>query len=134
MIVADTNLIVGLYSDAAQHELVSVVYEKDHDWAVPYLWRSEFRNVMALYMRKKLLTLNQAIQISHWADEQLAGNEFFPLTSRVLNLASISGCTSYDCEFVSVAEDLGRPLVTFDKKVLRQFPGITVSPEEFISQ
>ena len=134
MIVADTNIIAGLYTDAAQRDLAAAVYERDHDWSAPYLWRSEFRNVMALYMRRGLLELGQTIQITHWAEDQMSPNEYLPIASRVLNLASISGCTAYDCEFVSIAEDLGRPLVTFDKKVLKQFPSIAVSPEEFVSR
>ena len=89
---------------------------------------------MALYMRRGLLELGQTIQITHWAEDQMSLNEYLPIASRVLNLASIGGCTAYDCEFVSIAEDLGRPLVTFDKKVLKQFPSIAVSPEEFVSR
>lgn len=133
MIVADTNLIAGLYTDASQRDLVAAVYRKDHRWAAPYLWRSEFRNVMALYMRKGLLELDQTIQITHWAEDQMSENEYLPIASRVLVLASMSGCTAYDCEFVSVAENLGWPLITFDKKVLKQFPLIAVSPADFIS-
>ena len=133
MIVADTNLIAGLYIDANQRDLVQAVYKKDPDWAAPYLWRSEFRNVMALYIRQEMLELSQTLQIAHWAEAQMATNEFLPLASRVLNLAALSGCSAYDCEFVSVAEDLHRPLITFDKKVLKQFPSVAISPEEFVS-
>lgn len=132
MIVADTNLIVGLYTDSSQRELVMAVYKKDHEWAAPFLWRSEFRNVMALYLRKELLDIEQTIQMTGWAEQQMAMNEFTPRTSRVLTLVSLSGCSACDCEFVSVAEDLRCQLVTFDKKVLRQFPSVAVSPEEFI--
>jgi len=133
LIVADTNLIAGLYTESAQRDLAMAAYEKDQNWAAPYLWRSEFRNVMALYMRKELLELGQAIQITHWAEGQMTTKEYFPMASRVLNLASMSGCTAYDCEFVSLAEDLGLTLVTFDKKVLRAFPSIAVSPFDFVS-
>lgn len=134
MIVADTNLIAGLYTDVAQRDLVKAVYAKDRDWAAPYLWRSEFRNVMAMYLRKKLLKTEQAIQITHWAEDQMSMNEYWPISARVLDLVSASGCTAYDCEFVSIANDLGRPLVTFDKKILQQFPSVAVSPVEFVSQ
>lgn len=55
------------------------------------------------------------------------------MASRVLNLASMSGCSAYGCEFVALAEDLGLTLVSFDKKVLRAFPSIAVSPVDFVS-
>jgi len=32
--------------------------------------------------------------------------------------------SSYDCEFVSLAKEAGLPLITEDKKILREFPEI----------
>lgn len=57
--------------------------------------------------------------------------ERHPSSPRVLDLARESGCSAYDCEFVALAEALGVPLVTSDGEVLRKFPGIAVSMEEF---
>ena len=52
MIVAGTNLIVcraipSPYTAAAERLLL-----RDPEWVAPDLWRSEFRNVLALYLRK----------------------------------------------------------------------------------
>ena len=134
MIVADTNLIAGLYTDSIQRERILSVYKKDPVWAAPYLWRSEMRNVMALYMRKQLLKQDQVVQIMQWAEDQMGLNEYLPLSGHVLSLAAVSGCTAYDCEFVSIANALACPLVTFDKQVLERFPDIAVSPEGFVSK
>jgi predicted nucleic acid-binding protein len=49
----------------------------------------------------------------------------------VLTLATRSRCSAYDCEFVAVAQDLGVPLVTTDRQVLRAFPSVAVRPEAF---
>lgn len=62
MIVVDTNIIAYLYlphdcTDAAERLLI-----KQPEWAAPLLWRSEFRNVLALYLRKGVLTFDQDIQ------------------------------------------------------------------------
>jgi len=38
---------------------------------------------------------------------------------RVLELAIQSGCSSYDAEFVVLAEQLGCRLLTFDRKLLQ---------------
>jgi predicted nucleic acid-binding protein len=46
-------------------------------------------------------------------------------------LSKESGCTAYDCEFVHIAKELGVPLVTSDKRVLRAFPRLAVSIAEF---
>jgi predicted nucleic acid-binding protein len=88
------------------------------------LWRSEFRNVLALYMRKKLLTLDDAHMIYSEAESLLAGAEFETSTHDILRLVESSECSAYDCEFVSLAQRLKTVLVTEDKKVLKQFPKI----------
>lgn len=41
-----------------------------------------------------------------------------------MQLAELSGCTTYDCEFVEVAERKGVPLYTADKKLLQAFPAV----------
>jgi predicted nucleic acid-binding protein len=40
----------------------------------------------------------------------------------VLEFAHRSGCTTYDCEFVAVAESLKISLVTLDAAILKAFP------------
>jgi predicted nucleic acid-binding protein len=51
----------------------------------------------------------------------------------VLNLTAQSSCTSYDCEFVALADNLGVPLITVDQKVIAAFPSITTGLREFAS-
>jgi predicted nucleic acid-binding protein len=45
----------------------------------------------------------------------------------VLQLVSTSRCTSYDCEFVATAQQLGVPLITEDRAILAAFPDLTQS-------
>jgi hypothetical protein len=40
--------------------LAEPALQKDSEWAAPLLWRSEFRNVLALYIRQGYLSLNDA--------------------------------------------------------------------------
>ena len=39
----------------------------------------------------------------------------------------------YNCEFVALAEDLRVRLVTVDRQILEQFPGVAMSLEAFVS-
>jgi predicted nucleic acid-binding protein len=48
-----------------------------------------------------------------------------------LELATRSKSSSYDCEYVALAQDLGVKLVTTDKQILREFPKTAVSLEKF---
>ena len=54
-----------------------------------------------------------------------------PTTRAGMQLALESNCSAYDCEFVAVAERLGLPLVTEDRRVLAAFPRIAISLEAF---
>jgi len=63
--------------------------------------------------------------------ELLRGREYEPSSDEVLWLASESKCSTYDCEFVAVANDLKVPLVTVDKQLLIGFPAVAVSLKMF---
>ena len=54
--------------------------------------------------------------------------EFHVNSIQVYSLVDNSDCSSYDCEFVSLAEDLDTRLITMDKQILRSFPERAVSP------
>ena len=131
MIVVDTNIIGYLFLSSAQSPLAERALTIDSDWAAPLLWRSELRNVLALYMRKKLLDLSQATQIMDRAMKLMNGREFEVSSYEVHRLAAESRCTAYDCEFIALANDLSVPLVTVDKDLLRSFPSVAVSLKAF---
>lgn len=134
MIVADTNLLVYLYIKGQRTAQAEAVLEKDPVWAVPILWRSEFRNTLIGLVRNQDLNLTDAIEIVAEAERWLAGREYTVVSYRVMNLAAQSKCSAYDCEFVGLAQDLGVILVTADRQILRAFPDVTVTPEGFLEK
>ena len=131
MIVVDTNVIGYLFLSSNQSLSAERALQKDIEWAAPVLWRSEFRNVLALYMRKNIIDLEQAQIIMNIALKLLKDREYQVPSSEVLRLASESKCSAYDCEFIAVANDLKVPLVTVDKQLLREFPSVAVSLSAF---
>ena len=133
MIVADSNLVVYLLIEGDQTPAAQAVLKRDPVWAAPLLWRSEFRNVLALYLRQKHLSLADALHYMREAEGLLHGNEYQVESAPVLRLAEESGCSAYDCEFVQLALDLSSPLVTSDKRVLRAFPSVAVSMADFLA-
>lgn len=127
MIVVDTNVIAALYLPNINTSLAENLLLKDSAWAVPQLWRSELRNVLALYLRKQLLSFEQACQIQNLAENLLVANEYQINSVEVLRLAQASGCSAYDCEFVALARHLQVKLISQDKQILAQFPQDTLA-------
>jgi len=134
VIVVDTNLIAYLHIEGERTAQVQQVLRKDPEWAVPFLWRSEFRNVLALYLRQQVFSLDDAQAIMQQAESFLQGREYEVSSRRVLDIVMSSHCSAYDCEFIVLAQDLQCPLVTADRQILLKFPATAMSPESFILQ
>jgi len=132
MIVVDTNILAHFWLPSDHTELCERLFERDPEWVAPVLWKSEFRNVAILYMRKKLIDLPGAMQITEKVENQMKEREFHVNSVQVYNLADKSDCSSYDCEFISLAEDLDIKLITMDKHILRSFPERCAKPLDVI--
>lgn len=122
MIVVDTNILAYLFLPTEHTQKVETLLAKDHEWIAPTLWRSEFRNVLALYLRKNLLTFDQALAIQNEAESLLQDNEFIVNSHDILQLVQNSECSAYDCEFVALAQNMNVQMNTMDQKVLKNFP------------
>ncbi|MCC5868392.1 MAG: type II toxin-antitoxin system VapC family toxin [Gammaproteobacteria bacterium] len=122
MIVADVNLVAYLYLPGMHSQLAERILLRDPEWAAPRLWRSEFRNILATYMKQNLLSLDQARAILSCAEALMADNEYDVQSSAVLTLARASGCSAYDCEYIALAEFLNVQMVSADAKLCKAFP------------
>lgn len=127
MIVVDSNVLAYLYLPCEHTTAAEALLEQDPEWAAPILWRSEFRNILAGYMRRNALTLEQARSLQGEAESLLEGLEFEVDSRTVLELVRDSDCSAYDCEFVALAIKLDTQLATMDKKLLRAFPKLTLA-------
>ena len=127
MIVVDTNVVAYLYLPGQHTARAEALLARDADWASPLLWRSEFRNILAGYMRRHTLTYEQARELQAEPEGLLAGNEHEIDSGRVLEFVRDSDCSAHDCEFVALAAHLHTKLVTMDAKLLKAFPKYAVS-------
>ncbi len=124
MIAVDTNVVAYLLLPSPYSGAADQLRSMDGDWIAPPLWRSEFRSVLNLARRASRLDLATALSLLELAEEVMRRADTTPDPRLVMQLAEISGCTTYDCEFVEVAERRGLPLYTADKQVLLAFPAI----------
>jgi predicted nucleic acid-binding protein len=127
MIVVDSNVLAYLYLPGERTADAEALLEQAPEWAAPVLWRSEFRNILAGYVRRKILAFEQACNLQSEAEDLLSGSEFEVDSRAVLELVRDSDCSAYDCEFIALAIKLDTKLVTADKKVLSAFPNSTIA-------
>ncbi|MGH7338545.1 MAG: type II toxin-antitoxin system VapC family toxin [Myxococcota bacterium] len=127
MIVVDTNVIAYFWLPGHFTASAEALVARDPEWAAPLLWRSEFRSVLAGSLRRGDLDLDTANRLAERAEAHLRGREFAVGSVEVLSRVAGSRCSAYDCEFVVLAEELGVPLVTTDRRILADFPETAVA-------
>jgi len=133
MIVVDSNIIAYWLLPGEKMAEAESVWQRDSNWIVPPLWKSEFRNILAQYLRHKKLSLAESQALLKEAEAILEHKAYEVDSDWVLRLVNRSSCSAYDCEYVSLAQRFGVLLVTADKEVLREFPETAVSPQQFVS-
>ena len=133
MIVVDVNVLAYLYLAGDHTREAEQALIRDPDWVAPVLWRSEFRNVLILYVRKRILTLADARSLMRYAVDQMKGREFEVDSNEVFDVLSQTGLSAYDAEYAALAEALDLDLVTSDKRLLKAIPDRGISLSEFAS-
>jgi predicted nucleic acid-binding protein len=126
VIVVDTNIVAYLYLESEFTARAESLLGTDPDWAVPVLWRSEFRNILAGAFRRKALSFEEARDVLSEAESLLAGCEHEVGSQQVLELVRDSNCSAYDYEFIALATQMRVKLVTMDGKLLKAFPKLAV--------
>jgi predicted nucleic acid-binding protein len=134
VIVADANLLAYLVVEGTHTSAALDVARLDDAWAAPRLWRSELLSTLGGYVRRGDSGVAGALKRFAVAELAIGDREFDPEPAEVLELATRSSCSTYDCEYVAVARALGVQLVTSDREILRAFPRIAVSPEAFVER
>ncbi len=132
MIVVDTNIISYLYISGDHSQQSEDLLSSDSNWVAPILWRSEFRNVLAQYLRKNLLNIDEILLIIQQAEKLLTDHEYEISSAHIMQLVKSSQCSAYDCEFIALAQYLDVSLITADKKILLEFPEITKTAESYL--
>ena len=131
MIVVDVNTLAYLWIPGEMTAFAEQAFARDPHWVSSILWRSEFRNVLAGFIRRGDLDRVTADRCLAGAESQFAGREYLIPSSLVMQKVTDSTCSAYDCEYVALAEDLKTTLVTSDKQLLREFPALTTGLRAF---
>lgn len=122
MIVVDVNVIAYLLIPGKFTASAEQLLQTDPTWAVPRLWRSELRNILATYIRAGDIDLANALELFQRAADLIGQEEYEVDTSAILRLSKASNCSAYDCEYVALADFLVLEFVTADRKLATAFP------------
>ncbi|NLI77079.1 MAG: type II toxin-antitoxin system VapC family toxin [Candidatus Riflebacteria bacterium] len=132
MIVVDTNIISYFWIPGECTDQVKELFHIDPNWISVPLWRVEMQNVLAKYFRAKMMPEERAIELMALAEHQMSGHEFAVSSKDVLDLLIKSKCTSYDCQFIALAEMNKIPLLTTDEPLIKAFPKIAIHPKRYV--
>ena len=133
MIVVDTNVIVSMTFETLHSEIVANLHRADPEWAAPRLWRSEFLNVLRHYIKRGLVDLKESFEAIDYAQTLVANREHDTPQHLMVDHLFKSAATSYDCEFVTLAEILDVKLITFDSRLVKEFPSIAYLPADYLN-
>ena len=129
MIVVDTNILGYLFIKGEHSDRVEQLLVEDPDWVAPRLWLDEFLNVLATMERVGKMEPQEADGILSDAIELMEDRSYDVPAQRVLATARRTGCSAYDSQFLTLAEDLGLKLYSFDQKLVNRSGGVAVKPE-----
>ncbi len=122
MTVVDTNIIAYLFIPGDCSAAVERLYKKDSNWVAPGLWKDEFINILCTYERAGELSFTECLELIENAEALMFEKSFQIASHRVLAVAHRTQCSGYDSQFISLSEDLGVKLFTYDKKILDVYP------------
>jgi predicted nucleic acid-binding protein len=133
MIVADTNLVAQLILKLDRTSEALEVYRKDSDWRLPQLWRHEFLNVLASYLRFDRVPIDRLMLAWEGANRLFADCICEVDMPGSLKLAGERNITAYDAQYLWLARSMGVPLITEDRRLLRSSPKEATTIKRFLT-
>lgn len=132
MIVVDVNVIAYTLIAGEKTSEARTVLGLDPDWIVPDLWRDEFLNILATYVRQGGTSLEQAKKLWLSATGLFEERETQVNPIEILELADRYSLSAYDAQYLAAAVTLGVKLITEDKSLLRSVPQLCMTMRQFI--
>ena len=131
--MVDVNLLSYLLIKGPQTKAAERAYARDRRWISPRLHRYEFLNVLSSNCRFHGMSRDHAMALWKRANRIIPGFSTEPDPLEVLKTFITLSLTTYDSEYVVLAQMRKLRLVTSDKDVLKALPDIAVSIEDFAS-
>lgn len=129
MIVVDSNVLAYYILPGTHTATAERWRRRDRHWIAPELILHEWLNVIVLNVKKRVLDRDQALRAFRRGCDVVRVDRTELNPAAILHIHNRTRCTSYDCQFIHLAERLNVPLVTADKEVLEAFPAQALALE-----
>lgn len=133
-LVVDTN-VLAYYLLGPEHfaEEARLCFDRSADLLAPVHWEVEIANVVWVAVRSGFLArADGPKRLERAWDFGIVSVPTKILAEGALARSLDSGVAIYDTLFVELAAREGRPLVTFDKGILKAFPEIACRPRDLV--
>jgi predicted nucleic acid-binding protein len=127
MLLVDTNVVAYLLIDGDHTEAAQQLRRRDPDWRSEAFLLVEFTNVLASSVATRRMTFGLAENFLGKAVALFDGKLRSMPPASVLTTAVRHGVSAYDARFLALAEAVGLPVVTEDKKLRAAAPNLTQS-------
>ncbi|MEK7404847.1 MAG: type II toxin-antitoxin system VapC family toxin [Acidobacteriota bacterium] len=127
----DTNVVAYALIQGPRTALARRVLTLDPEWRVPDLWRHEFLNALATYVRFGGATVKEAVSLWLEATRLLEGCTEPVDMALALQLIVEHNIGAYDAQFIALALELGALCITEDRRILKAFPQAAMSMQQF---
>jgi predicted nucleic acid-binding protein len=134
VLLVDTNIVVYLLIEGDYTAAAQELRRRDPDWRSEAFLLVEFTNVLVASVAAKRMNLALAQRFLVEAGSLLTGKLARIPHPAVLATAAHYRISAYDARFLTLAEQLGTPLVTEDAKLRAAAPALTQSLAEALTR
>lgn len=125
MIVVDVNVVAYFFIEGDKTASARDLARRDPDWRLPVLWRHEFLNVLATFVREGGATVAEGRTLWQRSVELLGSGEQGVDMEAALVIAAENRISAYDAQYIALARQLQTICVTEDRRLLRTLPTLT---------
>ena len=134
MIVVDVNIVAYFFIEGDKTGQARELRGSDSNWLLPPLWRHEFLNVLATFVREGGASIDDAQMLYHDSVELLKDAERDVDMPAALRLASSVRISAYDAQYIVLAAALDTVCVTEDRRLQRIFAGTAFGMQDFLAK
>jgi predicted nucleic acid-binding protein len=126
LVIVDTNILAYLMIEGDRTAAARQLRSRDPDWRSEAFIMVELSNLLATYIRTRVLARDRALRLLAEAHSVVPVLVTVP-HSRALEAAAEFGISAYDGRFIALAMQSRQRLVTEDSRLLAASPRWTVS-------